>query len=90
MLLQCTVGESEEILKQLFASFKAQIRNVKVLSTEELCMVIFIYNKEGIYCVVLIIFEDFFKLFCFTNLEIFFSFMCQKPLWSNYIFMFLN
>lgn len=63
MLLQCTVGESEEILKQLFASFKAQIRNVKVLSIEEMCMVIFIYNREGIYCEVLIIFKVFLTFF---------------------------
>lgn len=68
MKLQCTIGESEEILEQ-----RLHLSSVKVLSTEELC--------EGIYCEVLIIFEVFFYRILFYNSRIFFfSFMCQKPL----------
>lgn len=74
MKLQCTIGESEEILEQ-----RLHLSSVKVLSTEELC--------EGIYCEVLIIFEVFFIVFCFTILEYFFFHLCVKNLYDSIIYL---
>lgn len=65
MKLQCTIGESEEILEQ-----RLHLSSVKVLSTEELC--------EGIYCEVLIIFEVFLSYFVLQFQNIFFFIYVSK------------
>lgn len=73
MKLQCTIGESEEILEQ-----RLHLSSVKVLSTEELC--------EGIYCEVLIIFEVFYRIL-FYNSRIFFFHLCVKNLYDSIIYL---